>query len=195
VAPRAYAPAQTRVARRPSDFSRRQLHDTGAITPTPHGTRAAEYVSQILAIRQNNAPLRASAVSGRLRRPSARTSSFSFLASRRNSFSVTTPTVRILGKIGHRLSWKKRFGLGGNQVARHPVRHERSFFGSECARQEMREGPSKSAWRRRFQTATSCCDTTVAVVSIDGKAETKISAGMMHGDERKQTADDVSKAT
>jgi hypothetical protein len=40
VIPRADAPAQTRVARRPSGFSRHQLHGIGAIAPTPHGTRA-----------------------------------------------------------------------------------------------------------------------------------------------------------
>jgi GMC oxidoreductase len=35
---------------------------------------------------------------------------------------------------------------------------------------EMREGPSKPACRRRLQTASSCCGTMAAVVSVEEKA-------------------------
>jgi len=35
---------------------------------------------------------------------------------------------------------------------------------------EMREGPSKSVCRRRLQTASSCCDRKVMVVSVEEKA-------------------------
>jgi hypothetical protein len=49
------------------------------------------------------------------------------------------------------------------------LRHETSFFAKLKAAREMRVGPSESAWRRRFQTTSSRYDTTVAVVSVDGK--------------------------
>ena len=62
------------------------------------------------------------------------------------------------------------------------VRHE--------AAQEMRVGPSKSAYRSRLQTASSCMG---KVVSVEGKGTAKTVSGEVQGDERKRTTDEVSK--
>jgi hypothetical protein len=83
-------------------------------TSTSHRTRAAEYASQILAIRQNDAPpvgaRRGRAACGV---PQPARCRFPVSHVRRKGFRTRRFAVRVCGVLPYRLAWKKWFGLGG----------------------------------------------------------------------------------